>query len=499
MAASSATTAATVVDLQAQIDALQANSAASIDVDAMWLMLTGVLVFFMQVGFAMLEVGSVAPKNTKSILIKNTVDTSICSICWWLVGYGFAYGKSKGGFIGTSEFALLGPTFNNPAGGPATPQIGYNWAFWFFSWTFAATSTTIVSGAIAERVKVFAYLVYSVFVSALIYPVVVHGVWSAEGWASSENYGNLLMGCGSVDFAGSGGVHMVGGICSVVAAIVAKPRAGRFNADGTVNKKPQQSPALQTLGALILWCGWYGFNCGSTLTITGGRSAVAAVTAVNTTIAPSAGACTTVILIRWLENRFDSSVVNCGILAALVAITAGCSVVSPAGAFTIGVIAGFVYVGSRKFLLMLRIDDVAEAAPVHLFGGIWGVFAAGLFATEDNYAAAYPDPYDAGRPARCKGLFYGGSGHLLAANVIYMLFILAWVGGISLILFIGIKYTIGLRVSLQEEERGMDQTRRGSRKTSAAQPIRKAMAAASFDTRRSMGLDSYFTRSASSS
>ncbi|CAM9252963.1 unnamed protein product [Phaeothamnion confervicola] len=433
----------------------------------------------MQVGFAMLEVGSVSPKNTKAVLIKNVGDAAIGAICWWLLGYGFAYGHSIGGFMGASAFALRGNQFENPDGGPSTPENGYKWAYWLFNWAFAATSATIVSGAIAERVKVTAYIVYSIAISSVIYPIVVHWVWDSEGWASSTRpTDDLLFECGAIDFAGSGVVHMVGGTCSVVAAIVAKPRARRFNEDGSVNKMPQQSPALQTLGTLILWCGWYGFNGGSCLYVTDGRSVVAAKAMVSSTIAPSAGACMLVVLVKMLQNKFDSSLVNNGILAGLVAITAGCPVVAPEAAMIIGAVAGCIYFVGSKLILRLRIDDVVDATPVHLFSGLWGVLAVGLFATPNNYQETYPEG-GSERAHRCCGAFYGCGGRLLGAQIVYALAILAWVGGMSLILFLGIKYTIGMRVSLQEEETGMDKTRHGGRKTSEA--LKKALAKAGID------------------
>ncbi|CAM9695684.1 unnamed protein product [Phaeothamnion confervicola] len=281
------------------------------------------------------------------------------------------------------------------------------------------------------------------------------------------------MGCGAIDFAGSGVVHMVGGGCSLIAAIIAEPRARRFNADGTVNKKPQQSPALQTLGTLILWCGWYGFNGGSCLYVSNGRSVVAAKAMVTTTLAPSAAACVLVLLVKLVENKFDSSYVNNGLLAGLVAITAGCPVVTPEAAVIIGAVAGGVYFFGSKILLWLRIDDVVDATPVHLFGGLWGVWATGLFATPNNYQETYPDG-GSERAHRCCGVFYGCGGRLLGIQVIYSLALLAWVGANAVVLFTIIKYTIGIRVSLQEEDMGMDRTRHGER-SKASEALMRAL------------------------
>lgn len=431
------------------------------DMDTMWLMFGAILVFFMQTGFAMLEVGSVSVKNTKNILIKNLGDASIGAVCWWLLGYGLAFGKTESRLFGTNGYALKGDQFEQEDG---TLTNGKAYAFWLFQWAFAATAATIVSGAVAERVSFSAYLAYSVVLTSFIYPIVVHWGWG-EGWASAFRGDDLLFDCGVIDFAGSGVVHSVGGLAALVAAYLVGPRIGRFNEDGTVNHLPQQSVVLQVLGTLIIWFGWYGFNGVSTLAIVG-VSGIAAKTMVTTTISAAFGGITTVVLSKITDKIWDTSSASNGILAGLVGVTASCSVIEPEGAMVIGVVSAFVYLASSKLLLKLQIDDVVNAIPVHFFCGVWGVIAASLFATEDNYSLAYY-----GEPDECKGLFYGGHGNALGANLLFILALVAWVGTTSFVLFYGIKKTIGLRVSAEDESAGMDDSKHGGRQTFESAPV----------------------------
>lgn len=425
------------------------------DMDTMWLLLGAIMVFFMQTGFAMLEVGSVSVKNTKNILIKNLGDAAIGGVCWWLVGYGLAFGETKGRLFGTNGFALKGDQFEAEDG---TLTNGKAYAFWLFQWAFAATSATIVSGAVAERVSFSAYLAYSVVLTSFIYPIVVHSSW-ASGWASAFRGDDLLFGCGLTDGAGSLVVHSCGGLAALVASYLVGPRTGRFNEDGTVNTLPQQSVVLQTLGTLIIWFGWYFFNSVSTLAIVG-LSGVAAKVMVTTTISAAFGGITTVALSKVTDKIWDVSSANNGILSGLVGVTASCFVIEPEGAMVIGIVSGFVYLASSKLLLKLQIDDVVNAVPVHLFCGIWGGIAAGLFATEDNYVLSYSGDAD-----ECKGLFYGGHGNALGANLVFILALVAWVGTTSFVLFYGLKKTIGLRVSAEDEDVGMDDSKHGGRQT----------------------------------
>ncbi|CAM9782708.1 unnamed protein product [Choristocarpus tenellus] len=425
------------------------------DLDTLWLLLGTILVFFMQSGFAMLEVGSVSIKNTKNILIKNIGDASLGALCWWWIGYGVAFGKDSGGFIGIDSFALKGATFENDEGKLAN---GYAYASWLFQWAFAATAATIVSGAVAERVSFTAYVIYSIILTSFIYPVVVHWCWQSEGWASAwkTNASDTLFNCGVIDFAGSGVVHMTGGVAALIASIVVGPRVGRFNQDGTSNTLPAQSAVLQTLGTLILWFGWYGFNGVSTLYIIN-LSHVAAKTMVTTTIGAGAGALSSIVLHKLSLHYWDAGAANNGILAGLVGVTASCSTIEPEGAFVIGVIAGGVYYVASKALAKFQIDDVVDASPVHLCCGAWGVLASGFFATSENYAQAYYED----RASECAGVFYGGDGSSLAAAIVFILAILAWVGGTCTIMFVILKLTVGMRVSKEMELAGMDDSKHG--------------------------------------
>ncbi|CAM9314187.1 unnamed protein product, partial [Chrysoparadoxa australica] len=425
-----------------------------------WLVFGAILVFFMQTGFAMLEVGCVSIRNTKNILIKNIGDAALGAIFWWLLGFGVAFGEDAGGgFIGGSNFALKGSFFEPEPG----VFDGYAYGSWLFQWAFAATAATIVSGAVAERLAFGAYVIYSIVLTSFIYPVVVHWGWAVDGWASAFNTNttdDLLFGCGVIDFAGSVVVHYTGGLAALIACFVLGPRIGRF-IDGVPHELPQQSAVLQTLGVLILWVGWYGFNGVSTLYITG--AGVAAKVCVTTTIGAASGSLAAVLLTKAFVGHWDAAAANNGILAGLVAITAGCSVVEPEGAFIIGIIGGIVFYFASELLLSVEIDDVVDAIPVHMFNGAWGVFAASLFATKDNYSSAYYAEYDDGssRVDRCAGAFYGGSGQAVAAAVCFILAVTAWVGFTGALLFYGIQYTIGMRVSKEVEEVGMDDSKHG--------------------------------------
>lgn len=419
------------------------------DMDTMWLMFGGIFVFFMQTGFAMLEVGSVSIKNTKNILIKNISDAAIGAICWWLVGFGLAFGETSGRFLGTSGYALKGEYFEAEDG---TLTNGKEYAFWLFQWAFAATASTIVSGAVAERVSFYAYVVYSVVLTSFIYPIVVHWVWG-EGWASAFSEDRLLD-CGVIDFAGSGVVHMTGGIAALFAAIIVGPRIGKFSDDGVVNILPEQSTVLQTLGTLIIWFGWYCFNGVSTLAIVG-LSGVASKTMVNTTISAASCCIATIILSLFKFGYWDTVSANNGVLAGLVSVTAGCSTCEPEGAFVIGIIGAFIYTYSSQLLLKFKIDDVVNAIPVHGFCGAWGIIAASLFTTKDNYAHSY------GNTDKCAGILYGGDGSALISNLVFLIAVITWTSITSFLLFFTIKKTIGIRVEREIEEKGMDESKHG--------------------------------------
>jgi Amt family ammonium transporter len=405
----------------------------------------------------MLEVGSVNVKNTRNILLKNVLDASIGAVIWWLVGFGIATGTSENGFFGTDRYGLTAAEFMDGS--------GYTYATWLFQWAFAATTATIVSGAVAERCTIIAYLCYSTALIAFIYPVVAQVGWGGGGqmspWLGSDNKDDYFMECGVIDFAGSGVVHMCGGVAALVGATLLGPRQS-FK-DGTT-ETPVYGPVFQTLGTLVLWFGWYGFNGGSTLYIVG-YGQVAAKVMVCTTLSAGCGALSTLMVGTVLESSAQGKVVMrlewaCnGVLAGLVSITAGCAVVEPYGAVIVGLIAGPVYLLASKTLKVCGIDDVVDAFPVHGACGCWGVIAAALFATKENYAAAY-GIYD-GAEETCAGLFYGGAGNQLAANLLFVLFVAAWTGGWSLVVFGALKSKDLLRVSSDVEDEGMDSSEHG--------------------------------------
>ncbi|EKX32727.1 ammonium transporter [Guillardia theta CCMP2712] len=424
----------------------------------------GALVFFMQAGFAMLEAGIVHPKNTINILFKNMIDASIAAIGFWLIGYGFAYGKDSGGFIGGSNFAL--DEVYNKAGGCTKASDGSwscspdGWESWFFQWAFTGAAATIVAGSVCERTKIGAYFVYSIIITAFIYPVVVHWVWGT-GWLSAwgaygDNPRPLFTGNtnsnGMIDFAGSGVVHMVGGFSGLMGAIVVGPRIGRFNADGTVNELYAGNKTLQSLGAFILWFGWYGFNCGSTLAISGGLGQVAGKVAVNTTIAAAAGAIGATFITFIFEGHYDISMGLNGLLAGLVGVTANCSVVNPWAALIIGLVASLILYLGHYLLLKLKIDDPCDACIVHGFCGMWGVWSAGIFCSDGNIQyAGYPNVNNA-----C------ARGEQFGVQIVGSLVVAAWVMGTAGMTFLAIDKTIGMRVSEDIEHAGLDASEHGA-------------------------------------
>ncbi|CAK4944460.1 unnamed protein product [Aphanomyces euteiches] len=421
--------------------------ASSRALDTFYLLVGAILVFFMQVGFCFLEVGCVHTKNTKNILIKNILDPCIAAICFYLVGYAFGL-LGGDGFIGNSGFVFRDDSFKASDNGRL--YNGKAYASWLFQWAFAAAASTIVTGAVAERIAFIAYVSYAVAITAFIYPVVVHWLWSSTGFASPTNATKLLFDVGAIDFAGSGVVHMTGGMAALVGCCILGPRVGRFQ-NGEANDMPKQSVFLQTIGTLLLWFGWYGFNCMSTGTLLGNAADVTAKVAVNLTLTAAAAGIGCVFLGSFIGDRIvDPTLANNGVLAGAVSITAGCSVVEPSGAVAIGFIAAILYTFSSKLLVKLKIDDVVDAVPVHLVCGAWGVIAIGFFASNDGMQAAYS--HDS-----C-GVFYGCSngGKQLGAQVVVVLAIAAWVGVTATILFGILHYFKMLRVSPETELAGLD-------------------------------------------
>ena len=450
---------------QAIADQAQANDEAIVGAgDVFWLLFGAVLVMFMQAGFALLEAGSVRAKNTKNILLKNTLDACIGAVLFWAFGFAFAFG-GKGEalpFIGANYFFLMDIDAENGRNAVFAAG-GYGFAFWTFQWAFSAAAATIVSGAVAERCRLSAYAVYTTIITGFIYPVIVHWVWSADGFLSafkttSNNEGEYDPDFGSngmMDFAGSGVVHMTGGGAALVAAIILGPRKGRFDADGKVLPIKPHSTVLQAIGTFILWFGWYGFNCVSTLAF--GGAAVAGRVAMNTTLAPAGGGLAMLACSMVMGEAPEVVAVLSGILGGLVAITAPCPVVDAWAALLIGSIGGVIVYGSSAMLKMMKVDDPLDASPIHFFAGAWGVISVGLFANKIATTTAYTITDT--NPGH--GGFFGDDGIQLGIQVLGVVIITLWTCGMSAIMFMVLKVTGLFRVSEEEEDMGLDESHHG--------------------------------------
>lgn len=388
-------------------------------VDTIWVLLATVLVFFMQAGFAMVETGFTRAKNAGNIIMKNLMDFAVGTIVFWVLGFGIMFGATKYGIVGTLDFFVQG---NYSSSIPT-------YAFLIFQTVFCATAATIVSGAMAERTKFISYLIYSAVISAVIYPVSGHWIWGG-GWLSQ---------LGFHDFAGSTAVHTVGGVAALVGAKILGARIGKYDKNEKPKAIPGHSITLGALGIFILWFAWFGFNGGSTLSATGDASILLMSKIFVTTNISAAVSTTAVMIITWLRyKKPDISMTLNGSLAGLVAITAGCDVVSPVGAFFIGLIAAFVVVFGIEFIdKTLKIDDPVGAIGVHGMCGATGTLLVGLFSLD-------------------KGLFYGHGASFLGVQLIGVVAVIAWVSITMTILFSIIKATVGLRVSREEEIAGLD-------------------------------------------
>jgi Amt family ammonium transporter len=390
-----------------------------------WVMVGSVLVFFMQAGFAMVETGFTRAKNASNIIMKNVMDFTIGSIVFYLIGFSLMFGDSIGGIFGGSGF-LSPEKLGLSVFADLTPPV-----FIFFQTVFCATAATLVSGAVAERTKFLPYLIFSAVISMVIYPVVGHWIWGG-GWLSK---------IGFVDFAGSTVVHSVGGWAALVGAAMVGPRIGKY-VKGKVNALPGHNITLGALGVFILWMCWFGFNAGSTLGATDELGHIA----MTTNLAACAAAFTT-MLITWIRyGKPDVSMTLNGVLAGLVAITAGCQVVSIKGALVIGIVAGFLIVLGIEFIdKVVKVDDPVGAVGVHCLNGVAGTLMVGLFAN-----------YMPGTESAITGLFYGGGFSLLGEQALGAASVAAWTIGTSFVLFGILKKTVGLRVTEQEETIGLD-------------------------------------------
>lgn len=391
------------------------------DMNILWTCLAAFLVFFMQAGFAAVEIGFTRAKNACNILMKNLLDFSVGSLLFWMVGFGLMFGVTNGLF-GTTHF------FFNDGG-----EDNWGWAFLIFQTVFCATAATIVSGAVAERIHFHAYLIYSAIISALVYPI--FGSWA---WGSLWQGSGWLENLGFHDFAGSTVVHSIGGWAALAGAIALGPRIGKFTG-GRIHPIPGHNIPLAGLGVFILWLGWFGFNPGSTTAVGGGHFAYIAVT---TNMASAAGAIAALTTSWLLFRKPDPTFAMNGALAGLVAITAGCDVLPVPYAVLTGILAGVTVVFSVLFLDRIRIDDPVGAVSVHGVCGALGTLAVGLFSNDG-------------------GLFLGGGARLLAVQALGVVVAFGWAFGLALVLFYGLKFTVGLRVSPEQELAGMDITEHG--------------------------------------
>ena len=400
-------------------------------INIVWVFLGAVMVMLMQAGFAILEAGLTRQKNCNNVLMKNIMDFAIGSIIFLVVGFGLMFGESLGGIVGITGF--IDPTTLNLSQFEAlSPTV-----FIFFQTVFCATAATIVSGAMAERTKFSSYLIYTLVISLVIYPISGHWIWG----------GGFLSKIGFIDYAGSTAVHSVGGWAALMGAVVLGPRMGKYNRDGSTNAIPGHNIMMATLGVFILWFCWFGFNPGSSLEAAGYIGHIA----MTTNLSACAGALVAMFLTWKKYGKPDVSMTLNGILAGLVAITAGCHIVSLYGAIAIGAVGGILVVYGCEILdQKLHVDDPVGAVGVHCLNGVWGTLAVGLFACNT--------PASEGT----LGLFFGGGTALLITQLIGVIIVAVWVCSMSFIMFALIKKTVGLRVTPQEELAGLDLGEHGS-------------------------------------
>ena len=387
-------------------------------IDTIWVAICGAIIFFMEGGFALLEAGFVRSKNAMSIIAKVIIDVTFGGIAFYIIGFGIAYGNSNGWFafdtgITTKDLGL-GLTVSNKL-------------FWFIQLGFAIAAISIVSGAVAERMKIWSYAIYVFIFCAVMYPLVANWVWNPNGWLALRGFN---------DFAGSAAVHAMGGFSALAAAIVLGPRIGKYRKNGEVNAIPGHNLPLAAIGAFILWFGWFGFNPGSTLGAVGNWELIGTV-ATNTFLASAAGGISTMFYTYFRYGQIDITMTINGVLAGLVAITAGCNVVGPNAAIIIGLIAGVLVDIAVLYIDKLKIDDPVGAIAVHGVNGLFGALAVGLFATDG-------------------GLFFGGGAGMLTTQALGVFIIGAFGFVFTFIVMKIMQKTFGIRISKVEESAGID-------------------------------------------
>jgi Amt family ammonium transporter len=420
---------------------------AKVALDTIWVLVTAFLVFWMNAGFALLETGLCQAKNAVNILAKNFIVFAVSSLAFWVVGFGlmFSDGGSLNWLTGLSGW-FLGGADNSPATGDAYQGIfaSLNWtgvpleAKFFFQLVFAGTAATIVSGAVAERIKFISFIVFSFVLVAMVYPIAGHWIWGG-GFLAVAAPGTKEF---FRDFAGSTVVHSIGGWAALMGVLLLGPRMGKYGKDGKVNPIPGHNMGFATLGTLILWLGWFGFNPGSTM-----AADVAGITSValNTNMAAAAG-CLAATAIAWIAlGKPDLSMILNGTLAGLVAITAPCYWVGTGASVIIGLVAGVLVVYAVLFFDKVKVDDPVGALSVHLVNGVWGTLSVGLFASRNDVL----------------GLFYGGGLAQLLVQLKGVVAVGAFTAAATALTWFVLKLTLGIRVSAEEELEGLDKGEHG--------------------------------------
>lgn len=392
-------------------------------IDTIWVLLCTALVFIMEGGFAFLEAGFIRSKNSINIVMKVFMDCTVGMLSYWVIGFAVMYGADQAGLFGSTGFFIGGDLSHLKLNIPI-------YAYWIFQAAFAMAMASIVSGAVAERMKFVPYIIYTALAAGLIYPLAGHWVWAVGGWLGKM---------GMLDFAGSSVVHAVGGWSALAAVLVLGSRTGKFEEDGSINFLPPHNLHLAFLGTFILWFGWFGFNAGSSLS---GLDMNIGRIVVTTNLAAAAGGTVAALFTMFRYGKADPSMTMNGSLAGLVAITAGTAFVNPACAVLIGAVAGVLVVLAVNFFDKMLVDDPVGAIGVHGVNGVWGMLAVGLFAEKG-------------------GLFFGGGIHLLAVQLIGVTVVSLWAFGATYAIFTILKKSMGIRVSIDEEMDGLDISEHG--------------------------------------
>ncbi|WNZ45543.1 ammonium transporter [Leptolyngbya boryana CZ1] len=424
-----------------------ATADLKIGLDTMWVMIAGCLVFFMNAGFCMLETGMCRQKNAVNVLAKNLIVFALSTVAFWAIGFGLMFSNGNG-WIGASGGFFLTGTDSSPVTGDAYQGIfkAISWAGvplaakFFFQLVFAGTAATIVSGAVAERIKFIDFLLFSLLLVGIAYPITGHWIWGG-GWLAT---------LGFYDFAGSTVVHAVGGWAALMGAAFLGARIGKYNADGSANAIPPHNLSIATLGALILWLGWFGFNPGSTMSV--GNGSLIAHIALTTNTGGAFGAIAATVVAWAILGKPDLTMTINGLLAGLVAVTAPCAWISVPSSAIIGAIGGILVVFAVGFFDKLKIDDPVGAIAVHLVNGVWGTLALGLFSQADAFGAT---------PAPKAGLLFGGGIEQFWYQLVGVLSVGGFTVLVSSIFWILLKSTLGIRVTSEEELEGLDISEHG--------------------------------------